>query len=275
MAMRLWVLVAVLGAASGASAASGAPVPGPTVLDVVNEGQHWRLATARGAIHVWRPKGFERPGSATVVYVHGYFTDADTAWTKHRLAEQFEASGKDVTFIVPEAPVSSDEEVVWPELGDLLRAVEAGTGLSVPTGPLYVVAHSAAYRTVVGWLDYPPLRHIVLLDSLYGNEEDFLDWLDAARGHAGRRMTLVANLTTRWTEPFVKRLAYAHTPVKFPETVEDLGDARVEYYRAVLGHMELVTSGKLLPLVLQRLRAKSLKPYLPDRSPSPAAPASR
>ena len=154
--------------------------------------------------------------------------------------------------------------MVWPFLGELLRAIPAAGGPRLPGGGLVVVGHSAAYRTLVGWLDYPPLRHIVLLDALYGNEEDYIDWLEEARGHGGRRLTIVANDTTRWAEPFVKRLAYAQSAAKMPETLEELPppirDARVLYVKSQYGHMDILLTGKVLPVILQRLRLKNLKP---------------
>ena len=41
----------------------------------------------------------------------------------------------------------------------------------------------------------PPLRHLLLIDALYGNEDDFRRWLD---GGADRRMTLVVKGTARF-----------------------------------------------------------------------------
>jgi hypothetical protein len=244
--------------------ASAAPVP-PPEHDVVCDGDHWRIKTPdRGTIHVFRPKGYQARGAGIVVYVHGYMTDVDLAWTRYRLPEQFDASGKNALFIAGEAPTSSDDEVVWPWLGDLLRAVPALGGPALPYGPLTVIGHSAAYRTLVGWLDYPPLRHIILLDALYGNEEDYVAWLEELRGHAGRRLTIVANDTMRWAEPFIKRLAYAQIAIKVPDVWDELPpeqrDARVLYLRSQYGHMDIVTTGKVLPLILQRLRLPSLKP---------------
>src|SRR5215470_960454 len=97
----------LIGVFSAISAAKSPLVP----KEPLNGGLHWKIKTDSGFIHVWRPKGYEPRSAATIVYVHGYYTDADTAWTKHRLVEQFDASGKNALFIVGEAPASSDEEV--------------------------------------------------------------------------------------------------------------------------------------------------------------------
>jgi hypothetical protein len=261
-----------------ALAAQAASLP-PTTHDLVVGGDHWRIRTPdHGVIHVFRPKGYDARGAGVVVYIHGYYTDVDAAWARYRLAEQFDASGKDAVFIVAEAPGSSDDEVVWPSLGDLLRAVEGGGGPPLNASRLAVVGHSAAYRTLIGWLDYPPLRDLILLDALYGSEEDYIDWLEQARGHAGRRLTIVANDTTRWAEPFVKRLPYAQTVVKIPDPPEVMApvaaDARVLYVRSQFGHFDILDGGRVLPLILQRVRAKNLKPPLeaPSSAPAPGSP---
>ena len=55
-------------------------------------GTHWRIDTGGGAVHVWIPGNYDRATAGTVVYVHGYWTDADGAWRDHKLAQQFRAS---------------------------------------------------------------------------------------------------------------------------------------------------------------------------------------
>ena len=59
---------------------------------------------AQGAVHVWVPAGYDRETAGTVIYVHGYWTDADGAWRDHELARQFKASHQNAMFIVPDAP---------------------------------------------------------------------------------------------------------------------------------------------------------------------------
>ncbi|MEJ7596954.1 MAG: hypothetical protein WKG01_03505, partial [Kofleriaceae bacterium] len=69
--------------------------------DTVLGGRHWRIKTAQGAVHVWVPPGYDRATAGTVVYVHGYWTDADGAWKEHELARQFKMSRQTAIFIVP------------------------------------------------------------------------------------------------------------------------------------------------------------------------------
>src|SRR6185369_1890745 len=104
----------------------GPPAPRPQdqrLEDRVRAGRHWRLETARGAIHVWTPAGYDAATAATVVFVHGYWTDVDEAWDAYRLAHQFALSGINAMFVVPEAPQAKRVPLSWPSLTDLVRTV--------------------------------------------------------------------------------------------------------------------------------------------------------
>src|SRR5690349_5160861 len=83
-------------AASGASDSRRAPVEladdafatvGALDLDPVGEGvvigDHARLETPRGPVHVWTPRGYDPETAITVIYVHGYQIDVDEAWWGH------------------------------------------------------------------------------------------------------------------------------------------------------------------------------------------------
>lgn len=225
-----------------------------------DEGVHRRLQTRRGPVHVWQAGPALNAQSGIVVYVHGYYIDADEAWRDHNLGEQFQRSGRDAIFIVPEAPASSDDEVVWPSLGDLLRAVAAEVG-PLPDGPVVIAGHSGAYRTLIPWLEYGPVDDVILLDALYGNEEDFAAWLTEARGHERHRLTLVTSDTARWAGPFVRRFSGATSLAtsldRLPARWGPEGDDRlVELRPAGVGHMEVVTGGRALPLSLARTRLR-------------------
>ncbi|HWU88063.1 MAG TPA: hypothetical protein VN253_12340, partial [Kofleriaceae bacterium] len=89
--------------------------------DTILGGRHWRVKTAQGAVHVWIPPGYDREKAGTVIYVHGYYTDADGAWRDYELAKQFKASNQNAMFIVPDAPAGNEQSVQWPALTDLRR----------------------------------------------------------------------------------------------------------------------------------------------------------
>jgi hypothetical protein len=238
--------------------ASAEPAPRPAAP----EERHWRIDTAHGTVHVWTPPGYRADTAGVAIYVHGYYTDVDDAWDEHDLAEQFAASGCNALFIVPEAPGGSRQEVVWPSLGDLLREVRRHTGLVMPWGAhddqIVALGHSGAYRTLLEWLDERQLRHVVLLDGLYGNERPFLDWLDASRSRdaqRGRGLTIVGLDTLRWSELATTDHPGAHHLDWIPDQVADVPEAaltaRLVHVRSQYAHMELVTEGKAIPVLLR------------------------
>src|SRR5260221_11645108 len=114
--------------------ASPAPeIPEPSPLDIrVAEGQHWRLETPRGVVHVWLPPEYDAATAQTVVFVHGYKTDLETMWNGAQLPQQFARSGVNAMYIAPEAPYAKLVPMVWPSLDALLQAGTAGTHQPLP-----------------------------------------------------------------------------------------------------------------------------------------------
>ena len=116
-------------------------------------GRHWRIDGPRGPIHVWVPRGYRPETGATILYVHGYWDNADTAYSGHRLPEQFAMSALNAMFIMPEAPVQQRVEVNYPSLAEILQLVESETGVHRGMALTAAVGHSGAYRTINAWLD--------------------------------------------------------------------------------------------------------------------------
>ena len=223
-------------------------------------GSHMRLETNHGPVHLFRPSGFDRKTAGVVVYVHGYYTHIDEAWYEHKLAEQFAASRRNALFIAPEAPAAPEEKPSWTSLRRLLTLVFRMSRVREPAGPLVVVGHSGAYRTLVPWLDEPALHQLILIDALYGNEPDFLDWLARERIN---RMTLVVKGTGKWADPFVKSLPYAITLPRIPAAITDLSRparaAKLLCLRSQYGHFELITEGRVMPVLLGRCGLKTCR----------------
>jgi hypothetical protein len=242
-------------------------------------GTHFRVETTHGPVHVFRPAGYERRTAGVIVYVHGLYTHVDQAWQEHHLAAQFAASGQNALFIAPEAPAATDEEPVWKNLASLIATALRRAHLSRPAGPVIAVGHSGAYRTLLYWLHEPMLRHLILVDALYGNETDFRAWLTEG---SGRKMTVVVKGTARWADPFVRSFRRSITLPQIPTTYAALTrpqrTARLLCLRSQYGHMELVTEGRALPILLQRCnlhRRPDLFPNLAPRSGEVGASARR
>jgi hypothetical protein len=233
----------------------------PFYEDVVAGGKHWRFETKNGPVHVWRPPGYWHPKAGIVVYVHGFWTNVDEAWTEHKLAEQFLASKQNALFIVPEAPSRLHAPLHWRSLGDLIREVRRQTKLKRPWGHVVVMGHSGAYRSITLWLDFRHLTHLILLDAMYGREEQFRRWVYNRRRN--NRLMVIAADTLRVTEPWIRRQKNAVTMDLIPEFYEDFRPpekkAKLLYMRSQFEHMDIVTQGKVIPIALRLTRLGKTK----------------
>lgn len=234
--------------------------PEPAEIDpAVATGVHWRLMTDRGPVHVWTPANYDRETAITVVFVHGYNTDVDNAWTDYRLPEQFARSGVNAMFIACGAPSASNRPMVWASLSGLLATVKAGIAQPLPWGQVVAVGHSAAYRTLVLWLPNPALRTLVLLDAAYGELDQFQRW---ARDETYHRLINVASDTIPDSNLMHAFLPGTRRVDGLPANgwPDDVRTSRLLYVRTTVGHMPMITGGIALPLVLRALPSSAVHP---------------
>jgi hypothetical protein len=228
--------------------------------DTVLGGKHFRIKTLRGAVHVWFPPAYDRETAGTVIYVHGYYTDADGAWREHDLARQFKASHQNAVFIVPDAPASNDDDVMWPALKELRRAVSRAN-LHLPDGPVVVMGHSGAFRTVMQWVDHRLVDQIILLDALYAGERAFDEFIASGKRADDHKLIVVAASTAEESASFARRYKFAVARERVPEpggfTRRERG-AKLLYIRSQFEHMAIVTSGKVIPTLLRLTPLKAL-----------------
>ncbi|MBX7113136.1 MAG: hypothetical protein K1X64_02290 [Myxococcaceae bacterium] len=207
---------------------------------------HVRIAGSNGPIHVWWPEREAAP-TQTVAYVHGYFDDVDEAWAAHGLASQFERSGVNAVFILPEAPTGPNKPVNYPHVERLLDEVDHGLGWKVPRKELLALGHSGGYRTLKAWTRSTLLRRVVLLDAFYGEAATWAKWLD---GDARHRLLIVAAITRRRSEPWaVKRGAVSLTLASLAEG--GWPEKNIVHLLVNAGHMEVITDGEVIPLVVR------------------------
>ena len=281
-ALGLAVLVGLiwLGAAL-ASEPAVLPVPvdaASPIASAVASGRHVRIDGPRGPIHVWIPASYHADTGATILYLHGYFDDADTAWTGHQLAQQFALSALNAVFVVPEAPVAQKVPINYPDLGELLRLVEDGAGVTRGAALTVAVGHSGAFRTLQAWLDEPLLDQMVMIDAMYGDEDAIVGWMRTSPRH---RLIFVGEDTLLATESVAEKLPDTLTLDRVPPTYDTwpaaAKTARSVYIRAQFAHMPLVTEGIVLPALLRLLPVELLAdepwrlplgslPPLPDAS---------
>jgi hypothetical protein len=249
----------------GAALAGEAPVvpvpddAGGPIARAVAAGRHVRIDGPRGPIHVWIPASYRADTGATVIYLHGYFDDADTAWTGHQLPQQFALSALNALFIVPEAPVAQKVPINYPDLGELLRLVEDATGATRGAALTVAVGHSGAFRTLQAWLDEPLLDQMVMIDAMYGDEDAIVGWVRASPRH---RLIFVGEDTLLGTESVADKLPDTLVLDRVPPTYDTwpaaAKTARTVYVRAQFPHMPLVTEGIVLPSLLRLLPVELL-----------------
>ncbi len=229
--------------------------------DEVAGGKHWRIKTPQGAVHVWAPPGYDRETAGTVIYVHGYYTDADGAWRDYELARQFKASHQNALFIVPDAPASNDDSVQWPALKDLRRAVTRAN-IHLPDGPVVVMGHSGAFRTVMQWVDHRLVEQIILLDAMYAGESAFDEYIGSGKRADEHKLIVVGASTATESAAFAKKYKFAVAREKMPSSAGGFSrrekNARLLYVRSQFEHMGIVTSGKVIPVLLHLTPLKSV-----------------
>ena len=222
---------------------------------------------------MWIPAGYHADTGATILYVHGYFDDADTAWTGHQLAAQFAMSSLNALFIVPEAPVAQKLPINYPDLGEVLRLVRDATGVARGAALTVAVGHSGAFRTLQAWLDEPLVDQLVMIDAMYGDEDAIVGW---QRASPRRRLIFVGEDTLLATESVADKLPDTVIVDRFPPTYDTWPAAartgRSVYVRAQFAHMPLVTEGIVLPSLLRLLPIELLADG-PWRSPLAPLPA--
>jgi hypothetical protein len=237
--------------------------------DLEAGGEHLRLETARGPVHIWRPADYDARTAGTVVYIHGYFTSSDQTWSEDHLAAQFQASGRNALFITPQSPRSNNEEVSWKSMEDLLRAVDEVGAFRIPRGPLVVVGHSGAVRTILDWLPDPRLQEVILLDGLYRGQREFRYWLRGSPGAKSHRMVLVASDTLRRSDRFARRVPDAARRSAIPADFSNLTPrekrARLLFLRSQYDHLDMISNGRVIPLLLKLTALRPLaEPPTPE-----------
>ena len=213
-------------------------------------GVHWRCKTPNGPLHIWIPPGYTRASAGVVVYVHGYHVNVDQAWRSFQLAEQFRKSRQNALFIVPEAPDGPDKKVNWDALTDLRQAVR-DCNIRMPNGSWIIMGHSAAYRTVRGWVDHSRIAQMILLDALYSGQDDFHDFIDTK----GKKLILISTETSERSHDFIKKIPFAVKRKRFPDTYEDFSRnqkrARMLYIKSQYSHHNMIANQKVIPLILR------------------------
>ncbi len=224
--------------------------------DPYASGMPWRIITDHGPVYALG-EGEWSDENEIVIYIHGYWEDVDQVWREHNLTSQFAVSGRRALFLVPEAPMDNSDSVQWTHLDDLLQSVRQ-TGLDVPNGPVTVVGHSGAYRTIASWLSTgsgSKLKQIILLDALYAQDDLFAEY--ARKG----QLIMVGAQTDARSRRFMRAFPKAPKFEELPETFEEnVLKAPLVYIATRRGHREIVVQGEVMPQLLRNFLVKPTKP---------------
>ncbi len=215
---------------------------------------HRRIDTPAGAVHVWRPAEYRAIDAATVVYLHGYGDDVDSTWSRHRLADQFAASGANALFVVAESPTGPADSVKWTDPAALLATVRRGAGIEVPERHVVAVGHSGAYRTVLSWLRHDLPHAVVLVDAFYAGVDEFTAFAKRESTLRRPRLIIASRLTERRALALLNRVGDAVTETSIPDRGDGLrrfiGRSRVVHLRSQYGHADLIEGGRALPVLI-------------------------
>lgn len=229
-----------------------APFQSEQILGALADaGEHWRIETPHGPVHVWTPEAYDPKTASTIVFVHGYHTDVDAAWSDYRLEQQFALSGLNAMFIAPAAPANKRQRIAWPSLDALLKTVAENVDAPMPTKRLIAVGHSGAYRTLASWLSNARLDSMILLDAVYA-EYSFAPWVRASQS---RRLVNIAYETDRYSDYMHRRLPETRHVIGLPHDGQPLPEARILYVKTFAGHYPLANDGYALPLALRAVDA--------------------
>jgi len=116
-----------------------------------------------------------------------------------------------------------------------------------------VVGHSGAFRTILPWLVHKRVRQIILLDGLYGGEDEFAAWLRTGKGR--RRLVLISVETRERAKRLTGRFSASVDLARVPDSLAELSRrdrrAALIHIQGIWDHMELVTGGQVLPALLR------------------------
>ena len=223
-------------------------------------GDHWRLAQGDRVMHVWKPPGFRRAFAGIVVYVPDYNLTVDQAWSSHDLSQQFLQSKRNALFVAVSGPVSTQEHVKFRFLGEILKMVRRHTELRMPPGKIVVVAYGAGFRMVLGWLRHRRLHHVILMDALYGNEDQFQQWLTYTRRHG---ITVVAKKmlyrSTRFIRRFKQGVIRDNIPESYGGFTRKQRRARILLLESQYEHTDLLKNQQVIPTLLRLTKLQRIR----------------
>jgi len=125
-----------------------------------------------------------------------------------------------------------------------------------------VMGHSGAFRTIMQWVDHKLIAQIVLLDAMYAGQSAFDDFIHDGKRADHHKLVVVGAGTAESSTSFIKKYKFAVAREKMPASYGDFTKrekrAKLLYIRSQFEHNAIVTSGKVIPVLLRLTPLKSV-----------------
>ena len=135
--------------------------------------------------------------------------------------------------------------------------------IHLPDGPVVVMGHSGAFRTIMQWVDHRLVDQIILLDAMYAGEKAFDEYIDTGKRADEHKLIVVGASTARGVARRSRRSTSSPSRARRCPTprsgfTKTERGAKLLYIRSQYEHMQIVTSGKVIPMLLHLTPLKSL-----------------
>lgn len=158
-------------------------------------GKHYDAAThySDSSILIYIPTHFSPQKITNLIFwFHGWGNNIDSALKQYDVLEQLEASGRNAVFVFPEGPKNAPDsyggkleqpavfQALVKEVEDKLKEnmiIATKKIFHIGRYSITLAGHSGAYRVISRILNQSPVQEVILFDAMYGDNEQYLQWL--------------------------------------------------------------------------------------------------
>ena len=139
----------------------------------------------------------------------------------------------------------------------------ARANIKLPDGPVIVMGHSGAFRTIMQWVDHRLVEQIILLDAMYAGESAFDEFIETGKRADQHKLIVVAAGTAQELGELREEVQVRGRARKDAGVVRRFHQARARARSCSTSARststcEIVTSGKVIPLLLRLTPLKAL-----------------
>jgi hypothetical protein len=202
-----------------------------------------------------------------MIFFHGWGNSKDTCNKKFDLEKQLEASQKNMLLVIPEGPKYApdsfngklcDKDGFGRFIDELLDSLKTDKIiLSKRIDRIIISGHSGGYYVmahILRWGGYTDnISDVIIFDGLYGNEDDYFDWL---LNYDGRLVNIYTENggTKDNSELFMERCDSASIPYYKGETkdITVMPNDRILMLYSDLGHSDVMHKRQNVLKLLER-----------------------